>query len=130
MNNVVFTKGVLDDYSSLYARGKLEHIYAPGTRHTFSEALPAYCNCALKDNSNLVGAWIHRAEAYNAKRLLICYGNHDHKKVRIAYVASDSFREVCRTGELPKSNWYIQDTANYISTDFEVIGEIFVPSNW
>ena len=115
----VFIKTVRSDGRSIYARGPLARTYEIGKRYTFPRQLPAHVGGRLADERNLFEAYRYRPEYPAGSRALLCFGVCQRREVPVIPVdeavwAQDDF------------GWH--RASRKTCTDFEVIGEIFMPN--
>jgi hypothetical protein len=119
----VFIKTVRSTGRSVYARGPLARMYEIGKRYTFPEHLPAHVGSDLGKLGNLASTYRYRPEPIGGNRCLLCLGETKTKGVPVMGAwcrmwDDGEYREACRYPEMRRT-----------SCDFEVIGEIFMPSH-
>lgn len=115
-DRTVFVKTVRSNGHSVYARGYLCQTYEIGKRYQFHPKLPAHVGMSLYSYCNLRDAYEGRPEHSGGSRLLLCIGTMSKELVPVFDITLPTWKPGLCNYE------YIRT-----STDFEVIGEVFVP---
>lgn len=121
MSKKIFFKTVKSDGASVWAPEPLGRKYEIGKNYKFSEKLPAHVFDG--EDRSLVDNYRFRVEKLGGNRVLICWGNIATEFITIF--------------DIYEKRWFEEDIEcikykyiSRISTNFEVIGEIFVPQSW
>jgi len=127
----IFFKTVREDYSSVYARGKLSKTYKIGEHYTFPEVLPAhvfpYCKGISQGGAGIDFDFVYnsRKEVAAGNRVLICYGEVVRREVPCFDICDDSWN----LNKIFSGNFYDKEQRE-TSVDFDVIGEIALPRGY
>jgi hypothetical protein len=121
MNKTVFIKTVRSTGRSVWARGNLARTYEIGKRYQFTEELPAHVGGDLGSYRGIEAAYKNRPESMGGSRVLICLGPTVQRDVPCFDIWAGNWR---------RADLGLDVSERRTSTDFEVIGEIFTPSDW